>query len=87
MINRRKAISQVLALLSLENGLFLAAISLTYGMPVVVEAGLFFEVLVGSVGVFVLDDFGKIIRIVIADGSVQGGRSNGSGSHLAHASG
>jgi len=33
MINRRKALTQVLALLSLENGLFLAAISLTYGMP------------------------------------------------------
>lgn len=46
MINRRKALSQVLALLSLENGLFLAAISLTYGMPLVVEVGIFFDVLV-----------------------------------------
>ncbi len=47
MINRRKALSQVLALLSLENGLFLAAISLTYGMPLIVELGVFFDVLVG----------------------------------------
>ncbi|HMC60257.1 MAG TPA: hypothetical protein VKJ01_13790, partial [Candidatus Solibacter sp.] len=39
MVNRRKALTQVLALLSLENGLFLAAISLTYGMPLVVELG------------------------------------------------
>ncbi len=46
MINRRKALSQVLALLSLENGIFLAAISLTYGMPLVVELGIFFDVLV-----------------------------------------
>lgn len=46
MINRRKAVTQVLALLSLENGLFLAAISLTYGMPLVVELGVFFDVLV-----------------------------------------
>lgn len=46
MINRRKALSQVLALLSLENGLFLAAISLTYGMPLIVELGIFFDVLV-----------------------------------------
>lgn len=46
MINRRKALTQVLALLSLENGLFLAAISLTYGMPMVVELGIFFDVLV-----------------------------------------
>jgi hydrogenase-4 component E len=48
MINRRKALTQVLALLSLENGLFLAAISLTYGMPLIVELGIFFDVLVAA---------------------------------------
>jgi hydrogenase-4 component E len=48
MVNRRKALTQVLALLSLENGLFLAAISLTYGMPLIVEAGIFFDVLVAT---------------------------------------
>ena len=47
MINRRKALTQVLALLSLENGVFLAAISLTYGVPLMVELGVFFDVLVG----------------------------------------
>ena len=46
MLNRRKALTQVLGLLSMENGLFLAAISLTYGMPLVVEIGIFFDVLV-----------------------------------------
>jgi hydrogenase-4 component E len=46
MINRRKAMSQVLALLTLENGVFLAAICLTYGMPLIVEMGVFFDVLV-----------------------------------------
>ncbi len=46
MITRRKAIMQVLALLSLENGLFLAAISLTYGMPLIIELGIFFDLLV-----------------------------------------
>ncbi len=46
MLNRRKAVTQVLALLTLENGIFLAAISLTYGMPLVVELGVFFDVLV-----------------------------------------
>ncbi|MBZ5728442.1 MAG: hydrogenase [Acidobacteriia bacterium] len=45
-INRRKALTQVLALLCLENGLFLAAISLTYGMPLIVELGVLFDVLV-----------------------------------------
>jgi hydrogenase-4 component E len=46
MINRRKALTQVVALLSLENGVFLAAICLTYGMPLIVEIGVFFDVLV-----------------------------------------
>ena len=46
MINRRKALTQVLALLSLENGVFLATISLTYGIPLMVELGIFFDVLV-----------------------------------------
>jgi hydrogenase-4 component E len=46
MINRRRALTQVLALLCLENGLFLAAISLTYGMPLIVELGVLFDVLV-----------------------------------------
>jgi hydrogenase-4 component E len=48
MINRRKALTQVLALLSLENGIFLAAICLTYGMPMMVELGVFFDVLVAA---------------------------------------
>ena len=43
MLNRRKALTQVLALLSLENGVFLAAICLTYGMPLMVEVGVFFD--------------------------------------------
>ena len=47
MINRRKALTQVLALLTVENGVMLAAIALTtYGMPLVVELGIFFDVLV-----------------------------------------
>ncbi len=46
MLNRRKALTQVLALLTLENGIFLAAICLTYGMPMIVELGVFFDVLV-----------------------------------------
>lgn len=46
VLNRRKALNQVLGLLSMENGLFLAAISLTYGVPMIVEVGIFFDVLV-----------------------------------------
>lgn len=47
MFNRRKAITQVLALLSIENGVMLAAVALTtFGMPLVVELGIFFDVMV-----------------------------------------
>ena len=47
MINRRKALTQVLALLTVENGVMLAAVALTtYGMPLVVELGIFFDVVV-----------------------------------------
>ncbi len=48
MVNRRKALTQVLGLLSLENGILLAGISLTYGMPLIVEVGIFFDVLVAA---------------------------------------
>lgn len=48
MCNRRKAITQVLALLTTENGVMLAAIALTtYGMPLVVEMAIFVDVVVG----------------------------------------
>jgi hydrogenase-4 component E len=47
LINRRRAITQVLALLCMENGLFLAALSLTqHGMPLVVELGIFFDLFI-----------------------------------------
>ncbi len=47
MINRRKALTQVLALLTTENGVMLAAIALTtYGIPLVVEIGVFLDVIV-----------------------------------------
>ena len=54
MITRRKAIPQVIGFLSMENGLFFAATSATYGMPMVVELGIALDVLVGMVilGVF-----------------------------------
>lgn len=54
MVNRRKALTQVLGLLSLENGLFLAAIALTYGMPLIVEIGIFFDVLVAAMVLAIL---------------------------------
>jgi hydrogenase-4 component E len=54
MITRRKAVPQVIGFLAMENGLFFAATSATYGMPMVVELGIALDVLVGMVilGVF-----------------------------------
>ncbi len=54
MITRRKAISQVIGFLAMENGLFFAAMSATHGMPMIVELGVALDVLVGTLilGVF-----------------------------------
>jgi len=54
MITRRKAIPQVIGFLAMENGLFFAATSATYGMPMVVELGIALDVLVGTLilGIF-----------------------------------
>jgi hydrogenase-4 component E len=54
MITRTKAIAQVIGFLAMENALFFAATSATYGMPMVVELGIALDVLIGMVilGVF-----------------------------------
>ena len=59
MITRRKAMSQVIGFLAMENGLFFGAISATYGMPMVIEFGIALDVLVG---VFILGIFFFQIR-------------------------
>lgn len=46
MITRRKAITQVIGLLAMENGLFFTATSATYGMPLVVELGVALDILI-----------------------------------------
>jgi hydrogenase-4 component E len=54
MITRRQAVAHVVGFMSIENGLFFAAVVSTYGMPMVVELGIAFDVLVAAVlfGVF-----------------------------------
>jgi hydrogenase-4 component E len=54
LVSRNKAVSQVVGFMSLENGLFFAAVAATHGMPMVVELGVAFDVLVAAVifGVF-----------------------------------
>ena len=45
MVTRRKAITQILALLTIENAVFLVAVGATSGMPLVVELGISFDVI------------------------------------------
>ncbi len=54
LISHRQAVSQVVGFMAMENGLFFAALVSTYGMPMVVELGIAFDVLVAAVlfGVF-----------------------------------
>jgi hydrogenase-4 component E len=54
MITRANAVPQVIGFLAMENGLFFAATSATYGMPMVVELGIALDVLIGVLilGVF-----------------------------------
>ena len=45
MVNRRRAVTQILGFLMLENGIFLLALLATYGVPFIVEMGVFLDVL------------------------------------------
>ncbi|HEV2251525.1 MAG TPA: NADH-quinone oxidoreductase subunit K [Candidatus Limnocylindria bacterium] len=46
MCTRRKAISQLIGLITIENGIFLAGLAATLGLPLFVEFGVFFDLLV-----------------------------------------
>lgn len=56
MITRSQAVAQVVGFMAMENGLFFAAVVATSGMPLVVELGVAFDVLVAAIlfGVFFL---------------------------------
>lgn len=47
VVSRRCVLSQVLGVIVMENGLFLSAMAITGGMPLAIELGIFFDVLVG----------------------------------------
>lgn len=49
IMTRRKALSLIVGLLAFENGIALAAFALTYGMPLVVELGVIFDLLIAVV--------------------------------------
>lgn len=55
IVTRNKALMQVIALLVLENGIFLAALVTIFGMPLIIEMGIVFDLLMGLLlmGIFV----------------------------------
>jgi hydrogenase-4 component E len=62
---RKSAVAQVIGFMSMESGIFFAAVVSTYGMPLIVELGVAFDVLVASIlfGVFFFhlrDSFGSL---------------------------
>jgi len=48
MVSRCSILSQLIGIVVIENGLFLSALALTGGMPLFIELGIFFDVLVGA---------------------------------------
>lgn len=53
MVTHRHALSQVIGFLVLENGMALAGLTATYGMPLVVELGIFLDLLLAVFVAFV----------------------------------
>lgn len=47
--SRRQALAQVIGLLTIENGLFSGAIAIAYGMPLIVEFGILFDILIAVI--------------------------------------
>ena len=58
-VNRRRALTQILGFLMLENSVFMVALLATYGVPLIVELGVFLDVLVA---VLILEVFVYRIR-------------------------
>ena len=58
-VNRRLALTQILGFLMLENSIFMIALLATYGVPLIVEMGVFLDVLVA---VLILEVFVYRIR-------------------------
>ncbi len=48
MLTRKRAVSQVLGFMVMENGIFLLALAETLGMPLVIEMAVLFDLLVGT---------------------------------------
>jgi hydrogenase-4 component E len=49
LVSKKKANTQIFGFLCMENGLYLSTIATTYGMPLVIELGVFLDVFIGII--------------------------------------
>lgn len=49
IVARRQAVMQIIGLMTMENGLYLLGLSVTKGLPLIIELGIFFDVLVAAI--------------------------------------
>lgn len=54
IMTRRQAIMQIVGLITMENGIYLMGLSVTKGLPLIIELGIFFDVLVAVVVLVIL---------------------------------
>ena len=54
IITRRQAVMQIVGLITMENGLYLLGLSVTRGLPLIIELGIFLDVLVAVVVLVIL---------------------------------
>lgn len=54
IMTRNQALMQIIGLLTMENGLYLIGLSITQGLPLIIELGIFFDVLVAVVVLVIL---------------------------------
>lgn len=54
IITRRQAVMQIVGLITMENGLYLLGLSVTMGLPLIIELGIFLDVLVAVVVLVIL---------------------------------
>ncbi len=54
IMTRRLAVMQIIGLITMENGLYLLGLSVTMGLPLVIELGIFLDVLVAVVVLVIL---------------------------------
>ena len=54
IVMRRRAIMQIIGLITMENGIYLLGMAMTEGLPIVIELGIFFDVLVAVLVLVIL---------------------------------